>query len=181
MHIKCFVSMATDNSRNSMHERNSTAIEKQLTSFFFFLCLLHYNTRDSNPHSLHEERQRYHSKPRGSAVKTTTTTTNRLASRKSKYKWELGVCKKGMHSALTFLFRQLCRPYANHATKEKIIYIRKKNLHSTWLIKQLKAELVLIKSEEITTLNYKNKLTLFYFITSGEPINLWILYITHRT
>lgn len=126
MHIKCFVSIATDNSRYSMHERNSTAIEKQLTSFFFFLCLLHYNTRDSNPHSLHEERQRYHSKPRGSAVKTTTTTTNRLASCKSKEKWELGVWKKDMHSALTLLFRQLCRPYANHATKEKIIYIRKK-------------------------------------------------------
>lgn len=62
-----------------------------------------------------------------------------------------------MHGALTLLFRQLCRPYANHATKEKIIYIRKKkkNLHSTWLIKQLQAELVHIKSEETTTLNYK--------------------------
>ena len=56
--------------------------------------------------------------------------------------------------------------------KKKLYTLEKKNLHSTWLIKQLKAELVHIKSEEITTLNYKNKLTLFYFITSGEPINL---------
>lgn len=33
-----------------------------------------------------------------------------------------------MHSVLTFLFRQHCRPYANHETKEKKLYtLEKKN------------------------------------------------------
>ena len=32
---------------------------------------------------------------------------------------------------------------------------KKKKLHSTWLIKQLQAEFIHIKSEETTTLNYK--------------------------
>ena len=39
--------------------------------------------------------------------------------------------------------------------KKKLFTLEKKNLHSTWLIKQLQAEFIHIKSEETTTLNYK--------------------------